>query len=46
VRREIYAAYRAFVAAFGQGAEKLKATELPQLFLVGSFPPALPFVGG
>lgn len=46
VRHEIYAAYRAFVAAFRQGAEKLKTAELPKLFPGGSFPPAMPFVEG
>jgi REP element-mobilizing transposase RayT len=46
VRRDLYDGYRAFVAAFREAAEKLKAGNLAVVFPAGSFPPALPFVGG
>jgi hypothetical protein len=46
VRRDLYDGYRAFVAAFWEAAEKLKAGNLAVIFPAGSFPPALPFVGG
>ncbi len=46
VRRELYEGYAGFVAAFRQAAEKLKAGDRSAAFPTGSFPPALPFVGG
>jgi len=46
VRRELYEGYAWFVAAFRQAAEKLKAGDRNAAFPTGSFPPALPFVGG
>jgi len=48
VRKELRAAYHAFVAAFREAAECLpaRAGELTKTFPIGSFPPALPFVGG
>jgi hypothetical protein len=46
VRRELYEGYAWFVAAFRQAAEKLKAGDRSAAFPTGSFPPALPFVGG
>jgi REP element-mobilizing transposase RayT len=46
VRRELYGAYRAFVVAFREGADKLKTVSPPVPFPAGSFPPAMPFVGG
>lgn len=46
VRRELWEAYRLFVAAFQQAAEKLRAGDRNAAFPRGSFPPALPYVGG
>ncbi len=46
VRRELWEAYRWFVAAFREAAEKLRSGDRNALFPLGSFPPALPFVGG
>jgi REP element-mobilizing transposase RayT len=46
VRRELYEGYAWFVAAFRQAAEKLIAGDRSAAFPTGSFPPALPFVGG
>jgi hypothetical protein len=46
VRRELYEGYAWFVATFRQAAEKLKAGDRSAAFPAGSFPPALPFVGG
>jgi hypothetical protein len=46
VRRELWEAYRLFVAAFRQAAEKLRAGDRNVVFPPGSFPPALPFMGG
>jgi hypothetical protein len=48
VRKELRAAYHAFVTAFREAAERLpaRAGELAKTFPTGSFPPALPFVGG
>ena len=46
VRRELWEAYRLFVAAFRQAAERLRAGDRDAVFPLGSFPPALPFVGG
>jgi hypothetical protein len=45
-RRELWEAYRLFVAAFRQAADKLRAGDRDAVFPLGSFPPALPFVGG
>jgi len=44
VRRELYDAYRWFVASYRTAAEKLRAGDLTACFPAGSFPPALPFV--
>lgn len=46
VRDDLRAAYFAFFAAFREAAEQLRAGVLPAVFPAGSFPPALPFVGG
>lgn len=46
VRRELWEAYVWFVAAFRDAAEKLRAGNRHAAFPTGSFPPALPFVGG
>jgi hypothetical protein len=46
VRRELWEAYRLFVGAFRQAAEKLRAGDRNAAFPLGSFPPAMPFVGG
>jgi len=46
VRDDLRADYYAFVAAFREAAERLKAGILPVVFPALSFPPALPFVGG
>ena len=46
VRQGLYEGYAWFVAAFRQAAEKLKAGDRSAAFPAGSFPPALPFVGG
>jgi transposase IS200 family protein len=46
VRRELWEAYRLFVAAFRQAAKKLRAGDRNAVFPRGSFPPALPYVGG
>jgi len=43
-RKKFWEAYSAFVAAFRDAAERLKAGEWPFRFPIGSFPPALPFV--
>jgi hypothetical protein len=45
-RRELWEAYRLFVAAFRQAADKLRGGNRNAVFPLGSFPPALPFVGG
>jgi REP element-mobilizing transposase RayT len=45
-RRELWEAYRSFVAAFRQAADKLRAGDRLAAFPLGSFPPPLPFVGG
>jgi hypothetical protein len=45
VHRELWEGYRWFVAAFREAAEKLRAGDRNAVFPVGSFPPALPFVG-
>ncbi len=44
--RTLYEAYAWFVAAFRAAAEKLRAGDRAAPFPRGSFPPALPFVGG
>ena len=46
VRRELWNAYSLFVAAYRDAAEKLRTGIRNVAFPVGSFPPALPFVGG
>ncbi len=46
VRRDLYDGYRAFVAAFREAADRLRDGNLAAGFPAGSFPPALPFVGG
>ena len=46
VRRGFRDLYREFVAAFRQAAEKLQSGDRHAAFPLGSFPPALPFVGG
>jgi REP element-mobilizing transposase RayT len=46
VRRELYEGYRAFVAAYREAADRLRAGDRAVVFPAGSFPPALPFVGG
>jgi REP element-mobilizing transposase RayT len=44
--RALYEAYAWFVAEFRAAAEKLRAGDRAAPFPRGSFPPALPFVGG
>jgi hypothetical protein len=44
VRDGMWSAYAAFVAAFREAAEKLKAGDRLASFPIGSFPPRLPFV--
>ncbi len=39
-------AYALFVAAYREAAEKLRKGDRGAVFPIGSFPPALPFVGG
>ncbi|HXO22422.1 MAG TPA: hypothetical protein VOA87_21075 [Thermoanaerobaculia bacterium] len=46
MRRELYEAYAHFVAAFREAAERLLAGDRRAAFPAGSFPPALPWVGG
>jgi len=43
-RQTFWESYSAFVAAFREAAEKLKAGDRTAKFPLGSFPPALPFV--
>jgi hypothetical protein len=45
VRLALYEGYRAFVAAYREAAEKLRAGDRAAIFPAGCFPPALPFVG-
>jgi putative transposase len=45
-RRALSEAYRLFIDAFRQAAERLRAGDRSAKFPAGSFPPALPFVGG
>ena len=44
--RTLYDAYAWFVLEFRSAAEKLRAGDRAAPFPRGSFPPALPFVGG
>jgi hypothetical protein len=46
MRRELWNAYALFVAAYRDAADKLRAGIRDVRFPSGSFPPALPFVGG
>ena len=46
VRDDLRADYYAFLAAFREAADRLKAGIFPVIFPAGSFPPALPFVPG
>jgi hypothetical protein len=46
VRRQLRGLYAEFVAAYREAAEKLRAGARNVVFPLGSFPPALPFVGG
>jgi REP element-mobilizing transposase RayT len=46
VRRELRGFYTEFVAAYRDAAQKIRAGVLQVAFPIGSFPPALPFVGG
>jgi hypothetical protein len=45
-RRALRVAYRIFAAAFRRAAKRLRAGDRDAPFPLGSFPPALPFVGG
>lgn len=45
VRRELVEAYKWFVGAYREAAEKLSEGDLRVSFPAGSFPPRLPFVG-
>jgi hypothetical protein len=44
VRKELYAAYGWFAAAFREAAERLNEGDRMARFPIGSFPPHLPFV--
>jgi hypothetical protein len=44
--KELWEAYAWFVATFLQASEKLRAGDRGAVFPIGSFPPAMPFVGG
>jgi hypothetical protein len=46
VRVDLLNTYYAFVTAFREAAEKLKAGNRNAAFPIGSFPPGLPFVSG
>jgi hypothetical protein len=46
VRDDLRAGYFAFVAAFREAADRLKAGDRNAEFPLGSFPPAMWFVGG
>ena len=46
VRDDLRCAYYAFVAAFREAAERLKAGDRNAVFPLGSFPPAMSFVDG
>ncbi len=45
-RLAFWEAYALFVAAYREAADKLLKGNRAALFPIGSFPPALPFVGG
>jgi len=45
VRKELVEAYRGFVGAYRQAAQRLRQGQLHPDFPEGSFPPRLPFVG-
>jgi REP element-mobilizing transposase RayT len=46
VRRALYEGYRDFLAYFREASSRLQLGDLGAIFPAGSFPPALPFVGG
>jgi hypothetical protein len=46
VRKELYAAYAGFLAAFREAAEKWRSGDRGAIFPGGCYPPALPFVEG
>ncbi|MFL6197431.1 MAG: transposase [Thermoanaerobaculia bacterium] len=46
IQRDLYQAYAWFVSAYREASARLRAGDLSALFPTGSFPPALPFVGG
>jgi hypothetical protein len=46
VRKELYGAYYAFLAAYGEASARWRAGDLTAVFPVGSFPPAPRFVSG
>jgi hypothetical protein len=46
VRKELYAAYHAFLGAFREASEQWRAGDRTAVFPIGSFPPAPRFVGG
>ena len=46
VRRGLRGLYAEFVAAYRDAAQKIRSGVLDAAFPIGSFPPALPFVGG
>jgi hypothetical protein len=45
VHKELHDAYRRFLGAFREAAERLRAGDRSAVFPDGCFPPALPFVG-
>ena len=44
MRKELYAAYAGFLAAFREAAEKWRSCDRRAVFPAGCFPPALSFV--
>ena len=46
VRKELYAAYHAFLGAFREASERWRAGDRTVFFPIGSFPPAPRFVSG
>jgi hypothetical protein len=46
IRRELYDAYKFFLAAFRVASERLRSGDRNACFPIGCFPPALPFVSG
>jgi hypothetical protein len=46
IRRELYDAYKFFLAAFRDASERLRSGDRNARFPSGCFPPALPFVSG